>query len=414
MPRAAKITQQSAPVLANPSVPKGWRMVRFGDVVNNISETVSNPQKEGLERFVGLEHLEPRDLRIRSWGNISDGTTFSRVFRSGHVLFGKRRAYQRKAALADFAGICSGDIYVFAANERHLVPELLPFLVQSEGFAKHAEDTSEGSLSPRTKWKYLAVYEFALPSDPSEQRRIAELLAAADEAVEGWRKVAERIDNLRNSLIAGMSSRSRAVTESGGLRPGWTYEPLGSRYTIQLGKMMSPDAISGVLKRPYMRNANVQWNRLDLSDVAEMHFDEHEVVKFELKPGDILACEGRHVGKSAIWRDEIPGACFQKALHRLRPKSPDDLPEYLLLCLWDCELTGRFKQLIGETTIPHLPAERFRELYMAFPPREEQAEFVELVRQVEAERNAAFEHANRERGILEQLSRHLLTPPEMT
>src|SRR5688572_29904121 len=95
-----------------PALPKGWQWVRFGDVAHNVKVTESNPKEAGLERYVGLEHLEPRDLRIRSWGNIADGTTFNRVFRAGQVLFGKRRAYQRKAAVAHFDGICSGDIYV--------------------------------------------------------------------------------------------------------------------------------------------------------------------------------------------------------------------------------------------------------------------------------------------------------------
>jgi type I restriction enzyme, S subunit len=139
---------EATPSTNKPPLPKGWQWVRFGDVVQNVNATCSNPTEQGLERFVGLEHLEPRDLRIRSWGNIADGTTFNRVFRPGQVLFGKRRAYQRKAALADFDGLCSGDIYVFAAKEERLVPELLPFLVQTEGFATHAENTSEGSLSP--------------------------------------------------------------------------------------------------------------------------------------------------------------------------------------------------------------------------------------------------------------------------
>lgn len=170
MPRAKTTTDAVTTAPTKPPLPKGWQWVRFDEIAHNVNATCSNPKEAGLDHFVGLEHLEPRDLRIRSWGNIADGTTFSRVFRAGQVLFGKRRAYQRKAAVAHFDGICSGDIYVFATNEKRLIPELLPFLVQSEGFAKHAEDTSEGSLSPRTKWKYLAAYEFALPSDPAEHR----------------------------------------------------------------------------------------------------------------------------------------------------------------------------------------------------------------------------------------------------
>ena len=113
-------------------------------------------KSDGFERYVGLEHLDPGDLKIRRWGNVSDGTTFTNVFRAGQVLFGKRRAYQRKVAVADFDGVCSGDIYVFEPKNEHLLPELLPFICQTDGFFEHAVGTSAGSLSPRTNWDSLA------------------------------------------------------------------------------------------------------------------------------------------------------------------------------------------------------------------------------------------------------------------
>jgi type I restriction enzyme, S subunit len=136
--------------------------------------------------------------------------------------------------------------------------------------------------------------------------------------------------------------------------------------------MMSPAALAGDSQRPYLRNANVQWNRLDLSDVATMSFSEREAQKFELRCGDILACEGRHVGKSAIWRNEIPGACYQKALHRIRSLDDKQIPEFLLFQLEHHSLRGLFADTTGETTIPHLPAERLRKIHFAFPPKAEQ------------------------------------------
>ena len=156
-----------------------WARVAFGDVVKLARERSSNPEEDGFERFVGLDHLDPGDLRIRRWGNIADGSTFTSVFRPGRVLFGKRRAYQRKVAVAEFSGVCSGDIYVFEPTDSHLLPELLPYICQSDGFFEHAIGTSAGSLSPRTNWESLAGYEFALPP-LDEQRRITDLLHAAD------------------------------------------------------------------------------------------------------------------------------------------------------------------------------------------------------------------------------------------
>ncbi len=360
----------------------GWTTVAFGDVVRLSTERSSNPESDGFERFVGLEHIEPGDLRIRRWGDIADGTTFTSVFRPGQVLFGKRRAYQRKVAVADFSGVCSGDIYVLEPKGKDLLPELLPFICQTDAFFEYAVGTSAGSLSPRTNWTSLSGFQFALPPI-EEQRRLSNALTTAQRLRERVLDVHERGETVRDSLLLQYIDRARERATVDASR-GWEYLPLGSRYEIALGKMLSPTARVGDAQVPYIRNANVQWGRLDLSDVATMSIPVSERERFALRAGDILACEGRHVGKSVIWNNEIPGACYQKALHRLRPLDPKlDVPQYLLLCLRLYSVTGRLVEATGETTIPHLPAERFRQVVFPFPPRGVQESICEQVSQLD-------------------------------
>ena len=70
-----------------------------------------------------------------------------------------------------------------------------------------------------------------------------------------------------------------------------------------------------------MRVANVLDGRIDFSDLESMHFPEPDLGKFELVSGDILLNEGQStelVGRSAIYRGEIPGCCVQKTLIRFR------------------------------------------------------------------------------------------------
>ena len=88
-----------------------WTNVAFGDVVRLCAKRSVDPLSDGLERFVGLEHIEPSELRLRSWGNVADGTTFTSVFSPRQVLFGKRRAYQRKCRRR-FQWCVPGNIYV--------------------------------------------------------------------------------------------------------------------------------------------------------------------------------------------------------------------------------------------------------------------------------------------------------------
>ena len=185
---------------ARPHKP-GRRKVKFGDVVRLSKTRCADPLAKGVERFVGLEHLEPGDLRIRTWGNVADGVTFTSVFKPGQVLFGKRRAYQRKVAVADFGGVCSGDIYVLESLDANtLLPELLPFVCQTDAFLEHAVGTSAGSLSPRTNWTSLASFGFALPP-MNEQRRIAEVLESSEQLIIDLESALNRLNAVERSSI---------------------------------------------------------------------------------------------------------------------------------------------------------------------------------------------------------------------
>lgn len=160
-----------------------WEKVSFGNAVECIEKHSKDPIEDGLEKFIGLENLNGENLRIEGFGLIAEGTTFSKMFSKGNVLFGKRRAYLKKIAIADFDGICSGDILVFRNKERVLIPELLPIYVSSNSFIDYAISTSAGSLSPRTRWKDLANYEIPLPP-LSEQKQIAALFQSIETAME--------------------------------------------------------------------------------------------------------------------------------------------------------------------------------------------------------------------------------------
>ncbi len=182
---------------------KGWKKVLLGDVCRNLNITERLPLQTGIDRYIGLEHIEPGNLHLKSWGNIADGTTFTKRFKPGHVLFGKRRAYQKKAAVADFTGICSGDILVLEAIGEMIDPRLLPFVVQADRFFEFAVQTSAGSLSPRTKFQDLAKYSLLLPPK-EEQARLAELLWAGDEVVERYEELLQKLN--QGQTIYGLNN----------------------------------------------------------------------------------------------------------------------------------------------------------------------------------------------------------------
>lgn len=169
--------------------------VLLGDVAVEHKETCKG-SKDGYP-IVGLEHLIPEEITLTAW-NEGRKNTFTKVFRKGNVLFGRRRAYLKKAAVAHFDGICSGDITVIEAQPDRILPELLPFIIQNDALFEFAVGKSAGSLSPRVKWEHLKNYEFELP-DMDKQRELAALLWAMDETKKSYQKLIAATDELVKS-----------------------------------------------------------------------------------------------------------------------------------------------------------------------------------------------------------------------
>ncbi|MGH3071380.1 MAG: restriction endonuclease subunit S [Gaiellaceae bacterium] len=158
---------------------------------------------------------------------------------------------------------------------------------------------------------------------------------------------------------------------------GWVEADLGEIADTALGKMLSAKAKLGVSPRPYLRNKNVQWGRIDVGDLLEMDFDEVEWEFFRLRAGDLLVCEGGEVGRAAIWRGD-GDVGFQKALHRIRPLG-GVLPSYLLYALERMARANGFERYVTGSTIKHLPQEDLRSLPMPLPPLAEQRRIVAAI-----------------------------------
>lgn len=290
--------------MKNQSLKPDWRRVKFGDVVRLSKARCADPLAEGIERFVGLEHLEPSDLRIRSWGNVADGVTFTSMFEPGQVLFGKRRAYQRKVAVADFSGVCSGDIYVLESQDADaLLPELLPFICQTDAFFEHAVGTSAGSLSPRTKWTSLADFGFVLPSK-GEQRRIVFMLGALEENLVA-------LDAALASAITLEFSRLEDALDS---VPCDRLVPVEELVTTGPRNGHSPKVNADSRGYPTLSISAVRDGRIITEgNVKYAEVTDEQAAAFALKEDDVLVVRGNGnkllTGKCGIV-DAVPKACF--------------------------------------------------------------------------------------------------------
>lgn len=156
-----------------------WRKVAFGDFVQSVTERVDDPKRAGVDRYVGLEHLDPGVLTVQRWDSPDKVAAQKLRFYPGDVIFGRRRAYQKKVAMAEFEGICSAHALVLRAKPDVVRSDFLPVFLASDAFLERAIAISVGSLSPTVNWGDLKVERFDLPP-LDEQKRIADLLWAAE------------------------------------------------------------------------------------------------------------------------------------------------------------------------------------------------------------------------------------------
>ncbi len=382
----------------NGKLPKGWRMVRFGDVVRDVNEAERNPLGAGLERYVGLEHIEPENLHLRAWGDLTtDEVSFTKRFRKRQVLFGKRRAYQRKVAVAEFDGICSSDILTFEPKDDALLPELLPFLVQSEGFFEHALGTSSGSLSPRTRWSQLQDYQFPLPPK-DEQQRIAEILWAADECVQSWRQIKRSLDSAKRMVVAemfrnGLRNEPKKRTTMGLVPESWNVVRLEQAVEFLDGRRIPlKDADRAKRKGPYP-----YYGASGIIDhIDDYIFDE---------PIILLSEDGFNlIHRNSPIAFRVDGKCWvNNHAHVLKPSSRIDidlLVEYLESLSLVPYITGTYQRKLNKSACEGIP--------VPLPCPDEQNLMLQILKSFEESRVNSDMHADQCCALFVEVAESLL------
>ena len=263
-----------------------WPKVTFGDVVRQVKDRV-DPEQSGLERYVAGEHMDTDDLRLRRWGKIGDGylgPAFHMRFKPGQVLYGSRRTYLRKVVVAHFEGITANTTYVLEPkNPNALLPELLPFLMQTEAFSQHSVRESKGSVNPYVNFSDLAWYEFALPPI-AEQRRLANALRANESASETQRALAER------SVLASHALLDRHLTWLG---PSVQRVLVGDLLVDGPKNGLSPKASSGQQGLRTVSIGAVSHGVFDPTDhVKGIDLTPEEASPYLVRKGDIFAVRG--------------------------------------------------------------------------------------------------------------------------
>ena len=343
--------------------------VSLGDVAREVKQRA--PEGAACPS-VGLEHLDPDEIELSRW-NEDGENTFTKSFSRGQVLFGRRRAYLRKAAVAPFDGVCSGDITVIEARET-LSPRLLPFIIQNEALFKHAVSNSAGSLSPRVKWQSLAQFEFNLPAR-DQQEKLADLLWTAQDTRNHYKQLLSICDDVIKSQFVEMFSDG-----------GFPRRSLSSLSTsMQNG--LSPSK-AGIHRAKVLTLSAITQGSFDESAWKEGAFKDDPSLDKRVSGGCYYVCRGNGnrslVGTGEFAPSSIPDLVFPDTMIEVRVKQGEVLPAYLTIA-WKQPFTRDQIERSAKTTngTYKINQKALGEVEIPVPPLSLQQEFASFVAEVD-------------------------------
>ncbi|MGC5233065.1 restriction endonuclease subunit S [Streptomyces albogriseolus] len=331
--------------------------------------------------YPDLPHIAPNNIK-RQTGKLlpyntvaEDGVTSPKhLFHAGQVLYSKIRPYLAKSVIARFDGLCSADMYPVDTT---LLPEYLNLWILHPEFTRLASGEQARTVLPKINKRALARLPVPV-APPKEQQRIVkaleEHLSLVDAGVAYLETAKRRARGLTKAVLADL------IPDSSDYPASWESTTVAKAGTVELGRQRHPDWHTGPNMRPYLRVANVFEDRIDTSDLMEMHWPEETFERFRLMPGDILLNEGQSpewLGRPAIYRGMPEEVAFTNSLLRFKARE-DVLPEFALLVFRRHMHTGRFKQESRITTnIAHLSATRLKKVEFPVPPLDEQQQIIE-------------------------------------
>jgi type I restriction enzyme S subunit len=240
--------------------------------------------------------------------------------------------------------------------------------------------------------------------DVAEQAAISTALLDADALVKALEQLLTKKRQIKQGAMQDLLTGKRRLP---GFDLPWSDSTVGNEFEVALGKMLDSERNVGTLK-PYLGNRAVQWGRIDTSAVQRMAFAPSELDRYRLKAGDLLVCEGGEIGRAAIWNEPLEECYYQKALHRLRPTGTYD-PRLMLEFLKLCAGTGTLTNYATQTSIAHLPREKFVKVPLVVPPPAEQRAIVEVLSEMDAEADAVEQRLAKARDLKQAMAQVLLT-----
>ena len=341
---------------------------RFEQIAINSTEK-KKPVEEDRFTYLGLEHLDSGSLKVTRFGSEVAPIGEKLVMHKGDVLFGKRRAYQKKVAIAPFDGIFSAHGMVLRPREDVIDKSFFPLFISSDYFLDAAIKISVGSLSPTINWRDLKTLEFELP-DLATQRKLAETLWSINDTMEAYKKLISATDELVKSQFIEM---------------------FGLEYNCNIGdvcKLINGDrgknypsgkdrVSSGI---PFINAGHLDGRRVDFAEMDYVTQEKYDqMTQGKVQKDDILYCLRGSLGKHGIV--DFDDGLIASSLVIIRCNRDKILPLFLLAALETDAIEKQLQEANNGSSQPNLSAASVKAYRIPLPAIEKQAKFVRFFEQ---------------------------------
>lgn len=350
---------------------------RFEQIAINSKEK-KKPVEEDRFTYLGLEHLDSGSLKVTRFGSDVAPIGEKLVMHKGDVLFGKRRAYQKKVAIAPFDGIFSAHGMVLRPKEDVVDKDFFPLFISSDYFLDAAIKISVGSLSPTINWRDLKDLEFELP-DLETQRKLAAVLWAMNDTMESYKKLITATDELvKSQFIERFGDEKISACRWPTMRMEEIFSITSSRRILK-SEWRSEGAIPFLRVRDMVRLSNGE--PLDNEFYVSEEFYDSRPEDERVKSGDIIVSATSTIGKTYIIK-EGERFYFKDADVLLFRKKGVPIDEtYFTYGLGMPTVWRQIEEGLGATTVVHFLISKAEKILQPLPPMELQEEFAALVRQ---------------------------------
>lgn len=401
-------------------LPEHWEVHKLRNLLNPVAER--NRSDLPLLSVVREKGVIQRDTTNKDENRnfIPDDLTNYKTVRVGQFAMNKMKAWQGSYGVSQHEGIVSPAYFVFDLTG--VAGEFFNLAIRSRVYVSFFAQASDGVRIGQWDLAQARMKEIPFLVPPlTEQSTIVRFLEHADRHIRGYISIKQKLIKLleeqkqaiihravTRGLDPNVSVKPSGVEWLGDVPEHWEIAALRHRYSQCLGKMLDSKRITGSHSLPYLRNTDVQWDQVNIEDLPMMDIPPAEYSRYTVQPGDLLVCEGGEVGRCALWSGELAVCGFQKALHRLRPRNPDqDIPRFMYYALRAAAKANAFND--GHvSTIAHLTGDKLRAHRFPFPPLAEQESLVRFFDKELKQIDQAISTAWREIDLLREYRTRLI------